>query len=91
MLQRKETSQVRFLMRQDKTRKIVADHYVDGGSDYCKFIPSLGSERCWVWAAQGSAEEEVLTEHFVLKFGDIELAQQFQMALDGAKISNSYP
>jgi len=89
LLKHRESGRVRFVLRQEKTGKIVANHYVIDLQPYCDLHPNAGSEKCWVWSAQDFAEEEVATEQFALRFGNPELASAFKDAFDNAKVLNS--
>ena len=88
LLKDKATSKIRFMLRQEKTGKIVANHYVVDVSPYCDLRPNAGSEKCWVWTAPDFSDEEGSTDQFALKFGSAELAQKFKAAFDNAKVLN---
>eukprot|EP00929_Paragymnodinium_shiwhaense_P022607 TRINITY_DN143_c0_g2_i1.p1 TRINITY_DN143_c0_g2~~TRINITY_DN143_c0_g2_i1.p1 ORF type:complete len:2603 (-),score=942.64 TRINITY_DN143_c0_g2_i1:139-7947(-) len=88
LLKHKQTGKVRFMMRQEKTMKIVANHYVIDTTPYCDLQPNAGSEKCWVWSVPDCAEEEVEVTRFALKFGAVESAQAFKTAFDDAKEVN---
>jgi Ran-binding protein 1 len=88
-LSHKISAKTRLLMRQEKTGKIIANHYVVEGVDpFYALRPNAGSDKCWVWMAQDFSEEEVVIEQFALKFGTAEKAKGFQEAFEGAKVSN---
>jgi len=77
-------------MRQEKTMKIVANHYVVADADpYYLLVPNAGSDKIWVWMAQDFAEGELAVEQFALKFGTPEKAQGFKEAFENAKKLNS--
>jgi len=86
LLKSKKTQKIRLLMRQEKTGKIVANHYiVDGVEPYYSLRPNAGSDKCWVWMAQDYSEEQVANEQFALKFGNAEKAKEFEAAFNAAK------
>mmetsp|Transcript_103663 Transcript_103663/g.332243 ORF Transcript_103663/g.332243 Transcript_103663/m.332243 type:complete len:627 (-) Transcript_103663:176-2056(-) len=89
LLKHRETGKIRFMLRQEKTEKIVANQYVIKYATYCELRPNQGSEKCWVWTAQDFAEEEAAVEQFALKFGSKELADKFKEAFDSAKDENA--
>eukprot|EP00931_Biecheleriopsis_adriatica_P025010 TRINITY_DN15459_c0_g1_i1.p1 TRINITY_DN15459_c0_g1~~TRINITY_DN15459_c0_g1_i1.p1 ORF type:complete len:1727 (-),score=475.66 TRINITY_DN15459_c0_g1_i1:61-5241(-) len=89
LLKDKESGKIRFMLRQEKTEKIVANHYVLDYHPYCDLQPNAGSEKCWVWTTQDFAEDEKVVEQFALKFGSKELAQAFKEAFDSAKANNA--
>ena len=67
-------------MRQEKTLKIVGNHFVVDFAPYCDLRPNSGSDKCWVWTALDCADEEPAAEQFALKFGSPELAAKFKEA-----------
>ncbi len=85
----KSNGRVRLLMRQEKTMKIVANHYVvSDAAPYYDLKPNAGSDKIWVWMAQDFAEGELAVEQFALKFGTPEKAQAFKEAFEDAKVRN---
>lgn len=79
LLKHKETGRIRFLLRQEKTLKVVANHFVIPKHPYCKLEPNAGSEKIWVWSVPDYADEEAgVVEQFALKFGQPEQAKIFQ-------------
>jgi hypothetical protein len=89
LLKHKETGRVRFLWHQDKTTKIVVDHYVIEHAQYGELRPKAGSDKCWVWSAQDYSEDDPQVGQFALKFGNPDIAQEFKKAFDDAKKLNS--
>merc|ERR1712066_662173 len=89
LLQHKETKKVRFILRQEKTQKIVANHYVVDLPPYCDLQPNAGNDRCWVWSAQDCSDDKPAMERMALRFGTPELATKFKEAFDNAKELNS--
>lgn len=88
LLQHKETKKIRFLLRQEKTLKIVANHYVIQKDSFCKLTPNSGSNKIWVWTVQDFSEEQKL-EQFALKFGQTEQADIFKSKFEEAVEINS--
>eukprot|EP00927_Polykrikos_kofoidii_P064233 TRINITY_DN5932_c0_g1_i10.p1 TRINITY_DN5932_c0_g1~~TRINITY_DN5932_c0_g1_i10.p1 ORF type:complete len:531 (-),score=99.17 TRINITY_DN5932_c0_g1_i10:359-1789(-) len=86
LLKHRETGKVRFFMRQEKTLKVVGNHYVIEHAPYCDLQPNMGSDKCWVWSAQDCSDGDVKTERVALKFGNAELAMEFKEAFERAKI-----
>lgn len=89
LLKHKTTGKIRFLLRQEKTGKVVANHLVIDTTPYCDLRPNAESDKCWVWSALDCAEEEQKAEQFALKFGQAPLAAMFKEAFDAAKRSNA--
>lgn len=89
LLRSKATGRVRFLLRQDKTEKVAANHFVVDHDPYCDLRPNADSQKIWCWCAQDFAEGHLEVERFALKFGTEELANKFKEAFDDAKLRNS--
>ena len=90
LLKNKASGLVRLLMRQEKTMKIVANHYVVGNAGaFYSLKPNAGSDKIWVWLAQDYAEGEMAVEQFALKFGTPEKAKSFYDAFEEAKTINA--
>jgi len=75
ILRHKEHQRLRFLMRQEKTMKIISNHAVD---PRIKLEPNAGSDRSWVWSAFDFAEGELKETVFALRFADTEIATKFK-------------
>ena len=60
LLKHKETSHIRVLMRQEKTMKIIVNHFLD---PRIKITPNAGaSDKSWVWVAFDFSDGESLVE-----------------------------
>mmetsp|Transcript_41895 Transcript_41895/g.76126 ORF Transcript_41895/g.76126 Transcript_41895/m.76126 type:complete len:288 (-) Transcript_41895:88-951(-) len=86
LLKSRESGQVRFLMRQERTGKIVANHSVIKHETYCDLRLNKDSDKIWCWSALDYADEDFKVEEFGLKFATAELANAFKEAFDGAKV-----
>jgi len=84
LLKDRTAGRVRFLMRQEKTGKLVANHYCD-----CDLKPNKDSEKIWVWTAQDCSDGDPAVEQLALKFASAELAGQFREAWDAARQANA--
>eukprot|EP00921_Rhytidocystis_pertsovi_P005129 GHVQ01008878.1.p1 GENE.GHVQ01008878.1~~GHVQ01008878.1.p1 ORF type:complete len:267 (+),score=63.54 GHVQ01008878.1:77-877(+) len=84
LLTHRNTGKIRFLLRQEKTHKVVANHYVRQTKVYCNLKPNVSSDKIWVWTVPDSAEGAPQVEQFGLKFGQIEQAQIFKTKFDEA-------
>lgn len=85
LLKHKATGTVRFLLRQEKTDKVVCNFLVIQHDVYCDLRPQAGSEKIWTWKAMDCSDDEMVTETFALKFGDKDVATKFKEAFDAAK------
>jgi Ran-binding protein 1 len=50
LLKHKASGKIRFLMRQEKTAKIVANHYVVENESFCNLKPNAGEKFTLVWS-----------------------------------------
>lgn len=71
------SEKIRFLLRQEKTNKVVANHYVLPVNGMCKLIPNAASDKIWIWSVLDSAEEPTV-ERFALKFAQVAEATKFK-------------
>ena len=91
LLQHNETQKIRFLLRQEKTLKIVANHYVIQYGSFCQLKPNVGSEKIWVWSVMDFSEESSKLEQFALKFGQASAALEFKRKFEEAAELNKVP
>ncbi|KAK1442831.1 ran binding protein [Babesia gibsoni] len=84
LLKHKVTGKIRFLLRQEKTLKVVANHYVLETESLCKLKPNIGSDKIWVWTASNTYDDETKVEQLALKFGQIEQAKLFKEKFEEA-------
>ncbi len=75
ILRHKEHQRLRFLMRQEKTMKVIANHAID---PRITLETNAGSDRSWVWSAFDFAEGELVETVFALRFADTEIANTFK-------------
>jgi len=75
ILRHKEHQRLRFLMRQEKTMKVIANHALD---PRITLETNAGSDRSWVWSAFDFAEGELLETVFALRFADSDIADNFK-------------
>lgn len=89
LLKDEATGRVRFLLRQEKTLKVAANHFVVDHDPYCDLRLNADSKKTWCWLAQDWSEGELVVERFALKFGSEELAEKFKEAFIDAKAQNA--
>jgi hypothetical protein len=80
ILKHPQTKLVRFLMRQEKTNVLRANHQLVNKPPLCQLSPHGDSGKIWVWLAQDYADEEGATETLALKFGNVDAAEKFREA-----------
>lgn len=74
-LKHKESGRIRCLMRQEKTLKIIVNHFLD---PRIVLTPNVGNDKSWVWVAFDFAEEELIETTFAIRFGSAEIAQAYK-------------
>jgi len=56
-LKHKDHQRIRVLMRQEKTMKIIVNHFLD---PRIVLKPNVGNDKSWVWVAYDFAENELV-------------------------------
>lgn len=87
ILRHKTNKKIRFILRQDKTLKIVANFFI-AESPLCDLKPHQGSDKMFIFAAYDCSEEEPAMEKYVIKLGNADKAKDFQKNFDDAKLFN---
>ncbi|XP_068223990.1 ran-specific GTPase-activating protein-like isoform X2 [Palaemon carinicauda] len=83
ILKHSKKKTVRVLMRQDKTLKIRANHYI---TPFMELKPNCGSDRAWVWSVPADfADEEPKQELFAVRFANAQNASLFKEKFDEAR------
>ena len=86
ILKHRENNRIRILMRQEKTLKILINHFID---PRIVLTPNAGNDRSWVWVAFDFSNGETLEETtFALRFKDSELSAAFKTAFEDAQNEN---
>ncbi len=86
LLRHKTNKKIRFILRQDKTLKIVAN-FIISEKPLCELKPHQGSEKMFIFMAYDCSEEPVV-EKFVLKLGNAEKAKTFKKNFEDAQTFN---
>ena len=86
-LRDKTNKRIRFILRQDKTLKNVAN-FVIANDPLCILKNHQGSDKMFNFIAYDCSEEEPLMEKFVVKIGNAAKAKKFKENWDAAKLFN---
>jgi len=86
LLRHKKDKKIRFILRQDKTLKIVAN-FIISEKPLCELKPHQGSEKMFMFMAYDCSEEPVM-EKFVLKLGNADKAKVFKKNFEDAQTFN---
>ena len=79
LLRHKENKRIRFILRQDKTLKPVAN-FIISDDPLCLLKEHQGSDKMFFFTAYDCSEENPQIEKFVLKFGNADNASKFKTA-----------
>lgn len=86
ILRHRENNRIRILMRQEKTLKILVNHFID---PRITLTPNAGNDRSWVWVAFDFSNGESLEETtFAIRFKDSDIAAAFKAAFEDAQSKN---
>ena len=87
LLRHKTEKKIRFLLRQDKTLKIVAN-FIISEKPFCDLKPHQGSDKMFIFMAYDCSDETPKKETFVIKLGNADKAQIFKKNFDDAQVFN---
>ena len=87
LLRGKTEKRIRFILRQDKTLKAVAN-FIIAPSPLCDLKPHQGSEKMFFFVAYDFSDEEAAVEKFVIKLGNADNAKKFKEAFNDARQFN---
>ena len=87
LLRDREAKRVRFAMRQEKTLKPVANHFVLEAPQ-CVLTPMQNNDKAFVWFVQDFAEGEAAVEKFAARFRTVDEATKFKETFEAAQKFN---
>ena len=87
LLRHKKDKKIRFILRQDKTLKIVAN-FIIAEKPLCELKPRQGSDKMFMFLAYDCSDEQPQMEKFVLKLGNAEKAKNFKKHFEDAQTFN---
>ena len=87
LLRDKTEKRIRFVLRQDKTLKAVAN-FIVAPAPLCELKPHQGSEKMFFFVAYDFSDEEAAVEKFVIKLGNADNAKKFKEAFNDARQFN---
>jgi Ran-binding protein 1 len=64
-------------MRQEKTMKVIANHFLD---PRITLSPNVGTDKSWVWGAFDFDNGELVEKTFAIRFGTSDIAKEFKDA-----------
>lgn len=87
LLRNKESKRIRFVLRQDKTLKAVANFLITEKDPLCLLKPHQASDKMFFFPAYDCSEEPQV-EKFVIKLGNAEHGSKFKEAFEAAREFN---
>lgn len=82
LLKHRESNRIRVLMRQEKTLKLLVNHFLD---PRIVLTPNVGNEKSWVWVAFDFSEGKLEETTFALRFGTVDFAKEFKAAFEAGQ------
>ncbi len=87
LLRNKESKKIRFIMRQEKTLKPVAN-FILQESPLCDLVPMKNTDKAYLWSCNDFSEEEARLEKLAARFQNVENTAAFKAAFEAAKLFN---
>ena len=87
LLRHKTEKKIRYILRQDKTLKIVAN-FIIAEKPLCELKPHQGSDKMFMFMAYDCSDETPSIENFVLKLGNADKAKTFKQHFEDAQLFN---
>ena len=87
LLRNKKSNLIRFILRQDKTLKVVANFFVSHNDPFCKLEPHQGSDKMFLFYAYDCSEDQQV-ENFVVKTGNANHGKNFREHFEAARVFN---
>ena len=88
LMRNNETKKIRVVMRQEKTKKPVANFNVDGEENICKLTPMANSDKAWMWICNDFSDGDAALDKLAAKFQNADLAKEFETAFNTARTYN---
>ena len=87
LLRHKTEKKIRYILRQDKTLKIVAN-FIIADKPLCELKPHQGSDKMFMFMAYDCSDETPSMEKFVIKLGNADKAKTFKKHFEDAQLFN---
>ena len=75
-------------MRQDKTGKCVANHFILGQEGLCDLKPQLTNEKALLWTCYDCSDEVPATQQVCARFTTVDELERFKTEFNKAKAHN---
>jgi Ran-binding protein 1 len=87
LLRNKETKKIRFVMRQEKTLKPVAN-FILQESPLCELVPMKNNDKAFLWSCNDFSDGEATLEKLCARFQNVENTNLFKEAFEAARKFN---
>ncbi len=87
LLRSKVTKKIRFVMRQEKTLKPVANFFLQD-SPLCDLVPMKNNDKAFLWSCTDCSDEEARLEKLCARFQTAENTALFKAAFEAARLFN---
>jgi Ran-binding protein 1 len=88
LLRNKETRKIRFVMRQEKTLRPVAN-FILQEAPLCELMPMKNNDKAFLWSCNDFSEEDPKLEKFCARFQTAENTKLFKEAFEAAFAFNA--
>ena len=88
LLRNKQSNKIRFVMRQEKTLKPVAN-FIFQDSPLCDLVPMKNNDKAYIWSCNDFSEEEARLEKLAARFQNAENTALFKEAFEAACLFNN--
>lgn len=88
LLRNKTSKKIRFVMRQEKTLKPVAN-FILQDSPLCDLVPMKNNDKAFLWSCNDFSEEEAHLEKLCARFQTVENTELFKKAFEAARLFNN--
>ncbi len=88
LLRNKETKKIRFVMRQEKTLKPVAN-FILQESPLCDLVPMQNNDKAFLWSCNDFSDGEATLEKLCARFQNVENTNLFKEAFEAARTFNA--
>ena len=88
LLRNDDNKKIRFVMRQEKTKKPVGNFNVDDQDGVCALTPMANSDKAWMWLCNDFSDGEANLDKLAARFQNADAAKEFKAAFEAAQVYN---
>ncbi|CAD8117434.1 unnamed protein product [Paramecium sonneborni] len=87
-LKNKKSNKIRLLMRQDKTGKLIANHFITAQEGFCKLSQLKTADKSWIWTCYDASDEQAKVWQLCVRFTSPEEVERFKTEFEKAYENN---